>query len=36
MGEFVELWSKQNFDQSLSMTGDEMNELRAAMEQLGL
>jgi MraZ protein len=36
MGEFVELWSKRDFDDSLEMNADEMRELRVAMEQLGL
>lgn len=36
MGEFLEMWSKANFDQSLEMDADEMRELRVAMEQLGL
>jgi MraZ protein len=36
MGEFLEMWSKPSFDQSLEMNADEMRELRVAMEQLGL
>jgi MraZ protein len=36
MGEFLEMWSKPSFDQSLEMNADEMHELRVAMEQLGL
>jgi len=36
MGEFVELWSKPAFDHALEMNAEESNELRVAMEQLGL
>ena len=36
MGDFVELWAKREFEQTLEMNADQMNELRAAMEQLGL
>ena len=36
MGEFVELWAKRDCDDSLEMNPDEMRDLRAAMEQLGL
>lgn len=36
MGDFVELWSKRDFDRSLAMDPEEMQEIRVAMEQLGL
>nr|PZN19514.1 MAG: division/cell wall cluster transcriptional repressor MraZ [Pseudomonadota bacterium] len=36
MGDFIELWSNANFERAVSMTEDEVHELRAAMEQLRL
>lgn len=36
MGPFLELWSKAQWDRALTMSADEVEELRAAMEGLRL
>ncbi|HET9953289.1 MAG TPA: division/cell wall cluster transcriptional repressor MraZ [Polyangiaceae bacterium] len=36
MGRVIELWSKPEFDRSLTMTADEAAAFRAAMEQMKL